>query len=248
MTEAIALDGVRFRYEDMDMRFDLDVEAGAFLAVIGPSGAGKSTLLNLIAGFETPLRGRDPPDGTGRLGPGAGRLGRSRSSSRSTICFRISTSGRMSRSAGRRDLTLDAAGVAAVEAALARVGLERVREAAAERAFGRRAAARGACPLSRARAADPVARRAVRRTRSGTAARHAGARPRALARAGLDRRARQPRSRRCAPGRDRGGVRACRSGAPAWPGRASSRCNRSARADGLSGSTRVTLIGPQSSP
>ncbi len=57
MTTAIALDQVRFRYEDMDMRFDLTVEAGRFLSVIGPSGAGKSTLLNLIAGFEHPLSG-----------------------------------------------------------------------------------------------------------------------------------------------------------------------------------------------
>jgi thiamine transport system ATP-binding protein len=57
MSEAIALEAVRFRYEDMDMRFDLTVAAGAFLAVIGPSGAGKSTLLNLIAGFEKPLSG-----------------------------------------------------------------------------------------------------------------------------------------------------------------------------------------------
>ncbi len=57
MTAAISLTGVRFRYEDMEMRFDLEVEAGRFLAVIGPSGAGKSTLLNLIAGFERPLEG-----------------------------------------------------------------------------------------------------------------------------------------------------------------------------------------------
>ena len=57
MTEAIALANVRFHYEEMEMCFDLAVEAGAFLAVIGPSGAGKSTLLNLIAGFDAPLAG-----------------------------------------------------------------------------------------------------------------------------------------------------------------------------------------------
>ena len=31
---------------------ELDVEPGAFIALLGPSGCGKSTLLNLIAGFE----------------------------------------------------------------------------------------------------------------------------------------------------------------------------------------------------
>ena len=48
----VELDAVAFRYEDMQMRFDLQVEDGECLAVIGPSGAGKSTLLALIAGFE----------------------------------------------------------------------------------------------------------------------------------------------------------------------------------------------------
>jgi thiamine transport system ATP-binding protein len=48
----IDLEAVAFRYEDMQMRFDLHVEDGECLAVIGPSGAGKSTLLALIAGFE----------------------------------------------------------------------------------------------------------------------------------------------------------------------------------------------------
>jgi thiamine transport system ATP-binding protein len=36
----------------MDMCFDLEVPAGAFLAIIGPSGSGKSTLLSLVAGFD----------------------------------------------------------------------------------------------------------------------------------------------------------------------------------------------------
>jgi thiamine transport system ATP-binding protein len=54
----IDLEGVEFRFENMEMRFDLQVAPEEFLAVIGPSGAGKSTLLNLIAGFEHPLRGR----------------------------------------------------------------------------------------------------------------------------------------------------------------------------------------------
>ncbi|MGH6892740.1 MAG: thiamine ABC transporter ATP-binding protein [Dongiaceae bacterium] len=52
-----------FRYEDMEMRFDLAVERGAFLSIIGPSGAGKSTLLSLIGGFERPTAGQVLVDG-----------------------------------------------------------------------------------------------------------------------------------------------------------------------------------------
>ena len=48
----VDLEAVGFRYEDMQMQFDLHVEDGECLALIGPSGAGKSTLLALIAGFE----------------------------------------------------------------------------------------------------------------------------------------------------------------------------------------------------
>jgi thiamine transport system ATP-binding protein len=122
MTTAIALHDVRFRYEDMDMRFDIEVEAGRFLAVIGPSGAGKSTLLNLIAGFEQPLSGqirlmeRDCRDV-----PPAGRP--------VTIVFQehnlfphldVWKNVALGRAP---DLKLGAAGEAAVAAALARVGL-----------------------------------------------------------------------------------------------------------------------------
>jgi len=52
-----------FRYEDMQMRFDLAVESGEFLAIVGPSGAGKSTLLSLIGGFERPMGGQALVDG-----------------------------------------------------------------------------------------------------------------------------------------------------------------------------------------
>lgn len=43
--------------------FTLDVQQGLFVTLLGPSGSGKSTVLRLIAGFETPDRGRVAIDG-----------------------------------------------------------------------------------------------------------------------------------------------------------------------------------------
>ena len=50
----------------------LDIERGEFLTLLGPSGCGKTTLLRMVAGFETPSKGRiligdrdvtrDPPE------------------------------------------------------------------------------------------------------------------------------------------------------------------------------------------
>lgn len=59
----IKLENVGFRYEDMVMKFDLQVAKGELMGIIGPSGAGKSTLLSLIAGFDDPVSGRISIDG-----------------------------------------------------------------------------------------------------------------------------------------------------------------------------------------
>jgi putative ABC transport system ATP-binding protein len=40
-----------------------DIPAGAFVAIVGPSGSGKTTLLGLLAGLDTPTRGRVMLDG-----------------------------------------------------------------------------------------------------------------------------------------------------------------------------------------
>jgi spermidine/putrescine transport system ATP-binding protein len=37
---------------------DLEIQAGEFFTLLGPSGCGKTTLLRMIAGFETPDKGR----------------------------------------------------------------------------------------------------------------------------------------------------------------------------------------------
>ncbi len=68
---SVTMDRATFRYEDMEMLFDIRFEAGGLYAVMGPSGAGKTTLLNLVAGFEAPRSGRILFDGRDmtRTGP-----------------------------------------------------------------------------------------------------------------------------------------------------------------------------------
>lgn len=50
------------------------VEAGKLTVLIGPSGCGKTTLINLIAGYETPIRGKVLMDGMPISGPNWERL------------------------------------------------------------------------------------------------------------------------------------------------------------------------------
>lgn len=52
-------------------RIDLTIATGEFFSLLGPSGCGKTTTLRMIAGFETPTRGRVLIDGVdmSRVGP-----------------------------------------------------------------------------------------------------------------------------------------------------------------------------------
>ncbi|MFS0576436.1 ABC transporter ATP-binding protein [Sporosarcina sp. 179-K 3D1 HS] len=56
----IILDGLSKEYGDVIAvsEVDLEVKNGEFIAILGPSGSGKTTILTMIAGFETPTRGR----------------------------------------------------------------------------------------------------------------------------------------------------------------------------------------------
>jgi spermidine/putrescine transport system ATP-binding protein len=56
----ISLRGLTKRFGDMTAvdALDLDIEAGAFFALLGPSGCGKTTTLRMIGGFEEPTEGR----------------------------------------------------------------------------------------------------------------------------------------------------------------------------------------------
>lgn len=54
----IRLDAVAFAYAATRLAFDIAFPPGEITALMGPSGAGKTTLLHLVAGFETPARGR----------------------------------------------------------------------------------------------------------------------------------------------------------------------------------------------
>ncbi len=69
MDGIIALEGVGKSYRRGDQLIpvltdiDLVITRGEFIALMGPSGSGKTTLLNLIAGIDTPDRGRIVVDG-----------------------------------------------------------------------------------------------------------------------------------------------------------------------------------------
>jgi ATP-binding cassette subfamily B protein len=64
---AIVFDDVRFRYpggeDDVLRGIDLELPAGASLALVGVNGAGKSTLVSLLARLHDPTGGRITVDG-----------------------------------------------------------------------------------------------------------------------------------------------------------------------------------------
>ncbi|NND19050.1 MAG: ATP-binding cassette domain-containing protein [Silicimonas sp.] len=59
----LTLENVQLTRGAFTLTADFAVDAPGIVAVIGPSGSGKSTLLSLIAGFETPEKGRVLWDG-----------------------------------------------------------------------------------------------------------------------------------------------------------------------------------------
>jgi ATP-binding cassette subfamily B protein len=62
---AIVLEGVSVRAAGHTIldKIDLDIEAGAHVAIVGPSGAGKSSLVGILLGWHRPATGRVLIDG-----------------------------------------------------------------------------------------------------------------------------------------------------------------------------------------
>jgi putative spermidine/putrescine transport system ATP-binding protein len=75
----LELDGLtkRFQGDSAVDRLSLSLERGEVLALLGPSGSGKTTTLRLLAGFESPDRGRVVLEGhdVTQLAPVARRFG-----------------------------------------------------------------------------------------------------------------------------------------------------------------------------
>jgi ATP-binding cassette subfamily B protein len=67
LTEAIRVEGVRFRYprsdRDVLAGVDFEIPAGTSVAIVGDNGAGKSTLVQLLARLRDPTGGRITVDG-----------------------------------------------------------------------------------------------------------------------------------------------------------------------------------------
>jgi phosphonate transport system ATP-binding protein len=119
---------------------DLDIEPGAFVALIGPSGAGKSTLLRCLNGLVTPTAGEVEVHGRMVTGASAESLRRIRADvgfvfQQFNLLRRLTVRenamlGRLAHTSRWRSLGgwFARADVARVEATLARVGLEGLSE------------------------------------------------------------------------------------------------------------------------
>lgn len=72
MNTRLMVEGItrRFGGRVVVQDLSLSVKAGQVTCLLGPSGCGKSTTLRMIAGVETPDRGRITIDGAEMLGPG----------------------------------------------------------------------------------------------------------------------------------------------------------------------------------
>ncbi len=72
LTGGITLQGLGFRYGDQEhpalSGVDLELPAGAVVALVGENGAGKSTLVKLLCGLYRPAEGRILVDGTDLAG------------------------------------------------------------------------------------------------------------------------------------------------------------------------------------
>lgn len=77
--EKIDFDDISLEYGKGDTRFealchmDFQVKAGEFISIIGSSGCGKSTTLSILAGLQTPTKGKLLIDGQECLGTGTNR-------------------------------------------------------------------------------------------------------------------------------------------------------------------------------
>jgi NitT/TauT family transport system ATP-binding protein len=71
----ITVDRVHKSFDDFTALGDvsLTVADNEFVTVVGPSGCGKTTLMNILAGLETPTRGRALADGNPIAGPSPDR-------------------------------------------------------------------------------------------------------------------------------------------------------------------------------
>jgi len=118
----LTLDHVEVRWEDWRLTADFTVPKGAKVAVLGPSGAGKSTLLSAIAGFQPLSTGRILWDGKAitALPPAARPVSMI---FQDNNLFPHLTAAENVGLGLRPDLKLDAGQRAAVDEALARVGL-----------------------------------------------------------------------------------------------------------------------------